>query len=415
MSKFVTDLPVYTTPQDVDVFLIVDISAGTSGSKQITYSSLKSSLNTYFSGIYVTPAGTTTLTNKTLGTGTKILLGSDATGDVYYNSGSGTTARLGISTDGKVLMLQSGLPSWQTPPTASNATNSAAGLVELATAAEINAGTATGSSGPLVVTPDQLALSAPVFSGANLTNLPPTLFPYYQRVYFAAASGALLAAATDSTGSTMFSVYTSAANQVGVIRYAFDTVSGQWYYTHSATFILASGNISGTVLGVTVIGSFVYVSSTTTTPVVETWRLSATDLSGGTQCTYSGGSPSTATTYRPSYTDGTDFYVCSTTTTWKRYTISGTTLTFAANVTTLTGASVTGAVGDGTNVFFTDGTSLVSKYTFAGSSVTSITRQGSVNEGTERGLGVCSTKSTLIYKMQGIGTTSMAVVPTTKP
>lgn len=43
---------------------------------------------------------TFTFTNKTLGSGTKIILGSDATGDIYYNGGSGTTARLAAGTAG---------------------------------------------------------------------------------------------------------------------------------------------------------------------------------------------------------------------------------------------------------------------------------------------------------------------------
>lgn len=55
---------------------------------------------------------TQTLTNKTLGTGSKILLGSDATGDIYYNSGSGTLARLGIGSEGEVLQVIGGVLDW---------------------------------------------------------------------------------------------------------------------------------------------------------------------------------------------------------------------------------------------------------------------------------------------------------------
>ncbi|WP_230685423.1 hypothetical protein, partial [Streptococcus pneumoniae] len=44
----------------------------------------------------------------------------------------------------------------------SNASTTAKGIVELATSAEITAGTATGGTGaPLVVTPDALASSTP--------------------------------------------------------------------------------------------------------------------------------------------------------------------------------------------------------------------------------------------------------------
>ncbi len=58
-----------------------------------------------------------TLTNKTLGTGTVIALGSDATGDIYANS-SGSLARIAAgSTSGHVLTSNGSgvLPSWQAP------------------------------------------------------------------------------------------------------------------------------------------------------------------------------------------------------------------------------------------------------------------------------------------------------------
>lgn len=40
-------------------------------------------------------------------------VGSDATGDIYYRSGGGVFTRLGVGTDGEVLTLVSGLPSWE--------------------------------------------------------------------------------------------------------------------------------------------------------------------------------------------------------------------------------------------------------------------------------------------------------------
>lgn len=45
-----------------------------------------------------------TITTGTLGSGTKILLGSDATGDIYYNSGVGVLARLADIATGNVLL-----------------------------------------------------------------------------------------------------------------------------------------------------------------------------------------------------------------------------------------------------------------------------------------------------------------------
>lgn len=58
---------------------------------------------------------TQSVTNKTLGAGTKVALGSDVTGDIYYNSGSTTLARRGIGSEGQVLTSVSGVPNWQSP------------------------------------------------------------------------------------------------------------------------------------------------------------------------------------------------------------------------------------------------------------------------------------------------------------
>ena len=44
--------------------------------------------------------------------GVQFVLGSDATGDLYYRSAPGTLARLGIGTNGQSLVVSSGLPAW---------------------------------------------------------------------------------------------------------------------------------------------------------------------------------------------------------------------------------------------------------------------------------------------------------------
>jgi len=54
-----------------------------------------------------------TLSEKTL-ISPKINVGSDATGDLYYRNSSGGLSRLGVGTNGQVLTLASGLPSWAT-------------------------------------------------------------------------------------------------------------------------------------------------------------------------------------------------------------------------------------------------------------------------------------------------------------
>ena len=59
----------------------------------------------------VTLTGTQTLTNKTL-TAPVINVGSDATADMYYRNSSGNFTRLGIGSNGQILVVSGGLPSW---------------------------------------------------------------------------------------------------------------------------------------------------------------------------------------------------------------------------------------------------------------------------------------------------------------
>lgn len=79
-----------TTPVDADTFAIAD-SAASSATKKLTWANVKVALNTYFQAL-----GSLTL----------------AAGDILYASGVGTLARLAKGTDGQVLTLASGVPSW---------------------------------------------------------------------------------------------------------------------------------------------------------------------------------------------------------------------------------------------------------------------------------------------------------------
>jgi len=108
----------------------------------------------------VSKTGSETLTNKTL-TSPIINLGSDAAGDMFYRNSGGAIARLPIGSAGQVLDVSvGGLPEWINNPSASNGSTTVKGVFEEATAAEINAGTATGGTGAvLAVSPDQLILS----------------------------------------------------------------------------------------------------------------------------------------------------------------------------------------------------------------------------------------------------------------
>lgn len=125
----------------------------------------------------VSLTGTEALTNKTLTaptiTSPKVTVGSDAVGDLHYVSNvDGTLSRLAKGSDNQILKMNGTSLNWEAETSTVNADQTTAGIVEEATAAEITAGTATGGSGAsLYVSPDQLALSTPVFNGSGLTNI----------------------------------------------------------------------------------------------------------------------------------------------------------------------------------------------------------------------------------------------------
>lgn len=108
----------------------------------------------------VSKTGTETLTNKTL-TSPVINVGSDAQGDIYQRDGSGNFTRLGIGTASQILQVNAGATAaeWATNTGTTDATTTAKGVSERATASEINAGTATGGSGTLFVGPAELLTS----------------------------------------------------------------------------------------------------------------------------------------------------------------------------------------------------------------------------------------------------------------
>jgi hypothetical protein len=56
-------------------------------------------------GAVVGTTNTQTLTNKTLGSGTKVAVGSDATGDLHYRDSGGNLARIAIGTAGQALLV----------------------------------------------------------------------------------------------------------------------------------------------------------------------------------------------------------------------------------------------------------------------------------------------------------------------
>lgn len=85
-------------------------------------------------------------------------LGSDATGDMFYRNSGGAIARLPIGTSGQIIQTSSGgIPEWISNPAAADASTTVKGVVEEATQAEVDDGTAAGgTSARLAINPSTL-------------------------------------------------------------------------------------------------------------------------------------------------------------------------------------------------------------------------------------------------------------------
>lgn len=178
---------------------------------------------------------------------------------------------------------------------------------------------------------------------------------------------------SETDGSVLYTMTITSTSTCQLERFAKDT-SGAYYKTHSVAHNNGgSFNSTTETCGLAVVGSYVYLSYVLAGPTSVIRRFDKADLTNDTSITISGTDFDTAT-YAPMYTNGTDLIICNSTTTWYRYTISGTTATNAATVTTLTGASVQGSISDGSNVYFIDSSSVIYKYSFTGTLSTSITR-----------------------------------------
>lgn len=111
----------------------------------------------------VSLTGEETLTQKTLTapsiSNPTLLITDHATGDIYYDGGSGVLTRL-AAVEGKILKISSGVPVWETETTTEDASTTVRGIVEEATLAEIDANTAEGATGArLFINPSTLGKS----------------------------------------------------------------------------------------------------------------------------------------------------------------------------------------------------------------------------------------------------------------
>lgn len=264
-----------------------------------------------------------TMTTGTLSTGFVIggvtmTLGSDASGDMYYRNSSGVLTRIAAGAQGTYLSMgASNVPAW--------------GSVSVSTF---------------------VVQDVPIINGTNVVD------------------GTYWLCTDQASGSTMFIVYASSTTAT-ILRLAKDTNTGNFYITHSTTLTVSSQGIAG----VAVVGSSVYVNCTVA-GTGSLRRYDKADLANVTTMTISG--TNRFGNFIPMWSDNTNLYVnVSGGGTFDKYTISGTTVTNAANISYTGLVTPITVASDGTNMWVSSnngsGSYAIKKFPIAGGSVTSTT------------------------------------------
>jgi len=253
-------------------------------------------------GTVVTNNNTVQINNKTLGTSTKVAIGSDATGDIYYRNASGNLTRLPLGSTSQVLQVgASSAPEWASNPAASDGSTTVKGVFEEATSAEINAGTATGGTGArLAVTAAGLAASAPTFSALNLTNVKPT-------ISLSAASGQITGTGVATTQNIDTAITMNGTAKTICIDFKLKGFSG----AGSPTYTIGKAVFDGTTI------KHVFYSknnSTSTTIDATTYTIGNTSPTAGDGGAGNGtwtmsiqSLTTTGFTFRLTYTQGSTF------------------------------------------------------------------------------------------------------------
>ena len=172
-------------------------------------------------------------------------------------------------------------------------------------------------------------------------------------------------------------ILSNQTSQMFIDRFEKDSETGFYNHTHTTDFSL--GAALNSACG-TIIGNYLFLYARNTAPINLVRRFDLADLANITTFTISG---TETTNPFSAFTDGTDFYIFSTTSNFHRYTISGTVITRAATITYTSSDNVYGACADANYVYMRDTSAadVIRKYAFAGGAVVSTFGASRVNLG----------------------------------
>jgi hypothetical protein len=285
------------------------------------------------SDTFVGEATTQALTNKTL-TSPVINVGSDATGDIYYRNSGGLFTRLGVGSNGQVLTLAAGLPSWANvagtgdvvgPGSATDNAftrfdgttgkliqNSAAtlndsgvgtfvGLVSTGASA-LTLGTASSIAGAIVFRNGTNANTTTIQSGvasASVTYTLPTADGTSGQVLQTNGSGVLSWVTGGGGGSTALSALTAASgsntinNANNAQEWQWNTLAGATAFRLSSTSTAAASNAQ-TLFSVGLSGANGTAGQTTTAGSFSNTHTGGTSTNVGLSSTATGGTTNIA-------------------------------------------------------------------------------------------------------------------------
>jgi hypothetical protein len=199
----------------------------------------------------------------------------------------------------------------------------------------------------------------------------------------------------NTDGSVMYALFYSGTNGYSNIQRFVRTTNGNYVPTAAAVNVnLQGASIDGNSesIGFSLVGNYLYVSYEDTGGLNPTYltRMDEATLGNVTNMTYSG-TTLTHGTNRTSFSDGTNLYIHNTTTSWLKYSLSGTVATYVASVTIAGTTNALAAYYTGGFVYIlTNDTNTIIKSNLTGTvSATPVFYFGA--EGTGNGIGAYGT------------------------